>query len=213
MKKTLSILFAVAISLCLAFATACTKGDDSSGSHGKKHSIKLETEFINGTQIPYAKEITFPSAAVVDENGDVVSYEIIYKVADKDGETAESSYPNFELAPGAYTLTYFYSEELKLTYSFTVVDSDKPEISFTNVPSDLFVGENEYSTLPAVKIEDASEVEAPVKKLTFRKNGEETEKEVEYNKMNDSFPVGNEQGAFTFTVTAADIWATKRRKA
>ena len=99
MKKTLSILFAVAISLCLAFATACTKGDDSSGSHGKKHSIKLETEFINGTQIPYAKEITFPSAAVVDENGDVVSYEIIYKVADKDGETAESSYPNFELAP------------------------------------------------------------------------------------------------------------------
>ena len=209
MKKTLSILFAVAISLCLAFATACTKGDDSSGSHGKKHSIKLETEFINGTQIPYAKEITFPSAAVVDENGDVVSYEIIYKVADKDGETAESSYPNFELAPGAYTLTYFYSEELKLTYSFTVVDSDKPEISFTNVPSDLFVGENEYSTLPTVKIEDASEVEAPVKKLTFRKNGEETEKEVEYNKMNDSFPVGNEQGAFTFTVTAADIWGNE----
>ena len=210
MKKTLSILFAIAISLCLAFATACKK-DGSSESDGKneKLSIKLETEFTDGTQIPYAKEITFPSAAVVDENGDVVSYEIIYKVADKDGETTESSYPNFELAPGAYTLTYFYSEELKLTYSFAVVDSDKPEITFSNVPSDLFVGENKYSSLPTVKIEDASEVEAPVKKLTFRKNGEETETEVEYNKMNDSFPVGNEQGTFTLTVTAADIWGNE----
>ena len=211
MKKLLSILFAIAMSLCLVFAVACSDGGNSSGSDNKntKLSIKLETGFTDGTQIPYAKEITFPSAIVADENGDVVSYEIVYKVTDKDGETTESSYPDFELAPGAYTLTYFYSEELKLTYSFTVVDSDKPEISFSNVPSDLFVGENEYSTLPTVRIEDASEVEAPVKKLTFRKNGEETGTEVEYNKMNDSFPVGNEQGTFTLTVTAADIWGNE----
>lgn len=214
MKKVLSILFAVAMSLCLMFATACFENDDSSGSGNKnpKLSIKLEKEFTDGTQIAYAKEITFPSATVVDENGDVVSYDIVYKVTDKDGESEESSYPNFELAPGAYTLTYFYSEELKSSYSFTVVDSDNPEISFSNVPSDLFIGESEYSTLPAVKIEDASEVEAPVKKLAFRKNGETTETEVEYNKMNNSFPVGNEQGTFTFTVTVADIWGNKTTK-
>ena len=211
MKKVLSVLFAIATSLCMLFAVACSDAGDSSGAGNKpkKLSIKLEKEFADGTQIPYAKEITFPSATVTDEKGDVVSYEIVYKVADKAGETTESSYPNFELAPGAYTLTYFYSEELKLTYSFTVVDSDKPEISFSKVPADLFIGENEYSTLPAVKIEDASEVEAPVKKLTFRKSGEETETEVEYNKMNDSFPVGNEQGTFTLTVTAADIWGNE----
>ena len=115
MKKVLFVLFAIATSLCMLFAVACSDAGDSSGGGNKpkKLSIKLEKEFADGTQIPYAKEITFPSATVTDEKGDVVSYEIVYKVADKAGETTESSYPNFELAPGAYTLTYFYSEELK----------------------------------------------------------------------------------------------------
>ena len=185
-------------------------GTDNGSSEDKKYEagykIVLDEPLEFGAEIDYAAEISLPGAVVKDKNGEIVSYDIEYRITDSENKTISSEYSSFALNPGEYTVTYYYSSMLSLDIKFKVVDRVAPAISFRNVPNDLFVGVDENGFLPLVDIDDASAVETEVK-LEFATFGGEKH-EVEYSKMADSFAV-TEPGVFTFTVTATDASGNK----
>ena len=185
-------------------------GTDNGSSEDKKYEagykIVLDEPLEFGAEIDYAAEISLPGAVVKDKNGEIVSYDIEYRITDSENKTISSEYSSFALKPGEYTVTYYYSSMLSLDIKFKVVDRVAPAISFRNVPNDLFVGADENGFLPLVDIDDASAVETEVK-LEFATFGGEKH-EVEYSKMADSFAV-TEPGVFTFTVTATDASGNK----
>lgn len=187
---------------------ACGTNNDS--SEDKKYEagykIVLDEPLEFGAEIDYAAEISLPGAVVKDKNGEIVSYDIEYRITDSENKTISSEYSSFALNPGEYTVTYYYSSMLSLDIKFKVVDRVAPAISFRNVPNDLFVGADKNGFLPLVDIDDASAVETEVK-LEFATFGGEKH-EVEYSKMADSFAV-TEPGVFTFTVTATDASGNK----
>lgn len=199
----------MAAAIFASFAmTAC--GTDNGSSEDKKYEagykIVLDEPLEFGAEIDYAAEISLPGAVVKDKNGEIVSYDIEYRITDSENKTISSEYSSFALKPGEYTVTYYYSSMLSLDIKFKVVDRVAPAISFRNVPNDLFVGVDENGFLPLVDIDDASAVETEVK-LEFAAFGGEKH-EVEYSKMADSFAV-TEPGVFTFTVTATDASGNK----
>lgn len=185
-------------------------GTDNGSSEDKKYEagykIVLDEPLEFGAEIDYAAEISLPGAVVKDKNGEIVSYDIEYRITDSENKTISSEYSSFALKPGKYTVTYYYSSMLSLDIKFKVVDRVAPAISFRNVPNDLFVGADKNGFLPLVDIDDASAVETEVK-LEFATFGGEKH-EVEYSKMADSFAV-TEPGVFTFTVTATDASGNK----
>lgn len=185
-------------------------GTDNGSSEDKKYEagykIVLDEPLEFGAEIDYAAEISLPGAVVKDKNGEIVSYDIEYRITDSENKTISSEYSSFALKPGEYTVTYYYSSMLSLDIKFKVVDRVAPAISFRNVPNDLFVGADKNGFLPLVDINDASAVETEVK-LEFATFGGEKH-EVEYSKMADSFAV-TEPGVFTFTVTATDASGNK----
>lgn len=185
-------------------------GTDNGSSEDKKYEagykIVLDEPLEFGAEIDYAAEISLPGAVVKDKNGEIVSYDIEYRITDSENKTISSEYSSFALKPGEYTVTYYYSSMLSLDIKFKVVDRVAPAISFRNVPNDLFVGVDANGFLPLVDIDDASAVETEVK-LEFATFGGEKH-EVEYSKMADSFAV-TEPGVFTFTVTATDASGNK----
>lgn len=199
----------MAAAIFASFAmTAC--GTDNGSSEDKKYEagykIVLDEPLEFGAEIDYAAEISLPGAVVKDKNGEIVSYDIEYRITDSENKTISSEYSSFALNPGEYTVTYYYSSMLSLDIKFKVVDRVAPAISFRNVPNDLFVGADKNGFLPLVDIDDASAVETEVK-LEFATFGGEKH-EVEYSKMADSFAV-TEPGVFTFTVTATDASGNK----
>lgn len=185
-------------------------GTNNGSSEDKKYEagykIVLDEPLEFGAEIDYAAEISLPGAVVKDKNGEIVSYDIEYRITDSENKTISSEYSSFALKPGEYTVTYYYSSMLSLDIKFKVVDRVAPAISFRNVPNDLFVGVDANGFLPLVDIDDASAVETEVK-LEFAAFGGEKH-EVEYSKMADSFAV-TEPGVFTFTVTATDASGNK----
>lgn len=199
----------MAAAIFASFAmVAC--GTDNGSSEDKKYEagykIVLDEPLEFGAEIDYAAEISLPGAVVKDKNGEIVSYDIEYRITDSENKTISSEYSSFALKPGEYTVTYYYSSMLSLDIKFKVVDRVAPAISFRNVPNDLFVGADKNGFLPLVDIDDASAVETEVK-LEFATFGGEKH-EVEYSKMADSFAV-TEPGVFTFTVTATDASGNK----
>lgn len=199
----------MAAAIFASFAmVAC--GTDNGSSEDKKYEagykIVLDEPLEFGAEIDYAAEISLPGAVVKDKNGEIVSYDIEYRITDSENKTISSEYSSFALNPGEYTVTYIYSSMLSLDIKFKVVDRVAPAISFRNVPNDLFVGVDANGFLPLVDIDDASAVETEVK-LEFATFGGEKH-EVEYSKMADSFAV-TEPGVFTFTVTATDASGNK----
>lgn len=199
MKKLKNRLMAIisvfaAVFVCAGIA-ACGAGSE------KGYTIVLDADFPAGNVFDYAEEIELPSAHVENAEEETVSYAITYRVTGEDGFVRESEYSSFALMPAKYTAVYFYSEKVTLEVEFTVIDSENPIITFTNVPNDVFLGEAEGGFLPTVIIEDASDVSTE-KTLYFAPYGGE-KREVSYNKMNDSYAV-TEAGVFTFTVTATD---------
>ena len=199
----------MAAAIFASFAmVAC--GTDNGSSEDKKYEagykIVLDEPLEFGAEIDYAAEISLPGAVVKDKNGEIVSYDIEYRITDSENKTISSEYSSFALNPGEYTVTYYYSSMLSLDIKFKVVDRVAPAISFRNVPNDLFVGADKNGFLPLVDIDDASAVETEVK-LEFATFGGEKH-EVEYSKMADSFAV-TEPGVFTFTVTATDASGNK----
>lgn len=204
-QKSFRILTALLSLIMAATAFAlvgCFGGETESTKNTDGYKIVLDSEFPPNGEIPYSEEIALPTARVEDENGNVVSYDIEYRVQDKNGEVKKSKYSSFELVPGNYTAIYYYSEKLTLEKTFTVKDDVPPVISFRNVPNDLFLGKDDAGFLPAVDVKDASVDVTIERKLEFAPYGGE-KREVSFNKMNDSFLV-TEAGTFTFTVTATD---------
>ena len=199
----------MAAAIFASFAMAAC-GTDNGSSEDKKYEagykIVLDEPLEFGAEIDYAAEISLPGAVVKDKNGEIVSYDIEYRITDSENKTISSEYSSFALNPGEYTVTYYYSSMLSLDIKFKVVDRVAPAISFRNVPNDLFVGADKNGFLPLVDIDDASAVETEVK-LEFATFGGEKH-EVEYSKMADSFAV-TEPGVFTFTVTATDASGNK----
>lgn len=199
----------MAAAVFASFAMAAC-GTDNGSSEDKKYEagykIVLDEPLEFGAEIDYAAEISLPGAVVKDKNGEIVSYDIEYRITDSENKTISSEYSSFALKPGEYTVTYYYSSMLSLDIKFKVVDRVAPAISFRNVPNDLFVGADKNGFLPLVDIDDASAVETEVK-LEFATFGGEKH-EVEYSKMADSFAV-TEPGVFTFTVTATDASGNK----
>ena len=209
LSKLVIAVLCMAAAVFASFAmVAC--GTDNGSSEDKKYEagykIVLDEPLEFGAEIDYAAEISLPGAVVKDKNGEIVSYDIEYRITDSENKTISSEYSSFALKPGEYTVTYYYSSMLSLDIKFKVVDRVAPAISFRNVPNDLFVGADKNGFLPLVDIDDASAVETEVK-LEFATFGGEKH-EVEYSKMADSFAV-TEPGVFTFTVTATDASGNK----
>ena len=209
LSKLVIAVLCMAAAIFASFAmVAC--GTDNGSSEDKKYEagykIVLDEPLEFGAEIDYAAEISLPGAVVKDKNGEIVSYDIEYRITDSENKTISSEYSSFALKPGEYTVTYYYSSMLSLDIKFKVVDRVAPAISFRNVPNDLFVGADKNGFLPLVDIDDASAVETEVK-LEFATFGGEKH-EVEYSKMADSFAV-TEPGVFTFTVTATDASGNK----
>ena len=209
LSKLVIAVLCMAAAIFASFAmVAC--GTDNGSSEDKKYEagykIVLDEPLEFGAEIDYAAEISLPGAVVKDKNGEIVSYDIEYRITDSENKTISSEYSSFALNPGEYTVTYYYSSMLSLDIKFKVVDRVAPAISFRNVPNDLFVGVDANGFLPLVDIDDASAVETEVK-LEFATFGGEKH-EVEYSKMADSFAV-TEPGVFTFTVTATDASGNK----
>ena len=209
LSKLVIAVLCMAAAVFASFAmVAC--GTDNGSSEDKKYEagykIVLDEPLEFGAEIDYAAEISLPGAVVKDKNGEIVSYDIEYRITDSENKTISSEYSSFALNPGEYTVTYYYSSMLSLDIKFKVVDRVAPAISFRNVPNDLFVGADKNGFLPLVDIDDASVVETEVK-LEFATFGGEKH-EVEYSKMADSFAV-TEPGVFTFTVTATDASGNK----
>lgn len=197
---------AAAIFASLAMVACGSDDSTEDKKYEAGYKIVLDEPLEFGAEIDYAAEISLPSAVVKDKNGEIVSYDIEYRITDSENKTISSEYSSFALKPGEYTITYYYSSMLSLDIRFKVVDRVAPKISFRNVPNDLFVGVDENGFLPLIDIDDASEVETEVK-LEFATFGGEKH-EVEYSKMADSFAV-TESGVFTFTVTATDASGNK----
>ena len=209
LSKLVIAVLCMAAAVFASFAMAAC-GTDNGSSEDKKYEagykIVLDEPLEFGAEIDYAAEISLPGAVVKDKNGEIVSYDIEYRITDSENKTISSEYSSFALKPGEYTVTYYYSSMLSLDIKFKVVDRVAPAISFRNVPNDLFVGADKNGFLPLVDIDDASAVETEVK-LEFATFGGEKH-EVEYSKMADSFAV-TEPGVFTFTVTATDASGNK----
>ena len=197
---------AAAIFASLAMVACGSDDSTEDKKYEAGYKIVLDDPLEFGAEIDYAAEISLPSAVVKDKNGEIVSYDIEYRITDSENKTISSEYSSFALKPAEYTITYYYSSMLSLDIRFKVVDRVAPKISFRNVPNDLFVGVDENGFLPLIDIDDASEVETEVK-LEFATFGGEKH-EVEYSKMADSFAV-TESGVFTFTVTATDASGNK----
>ena len=196
MKKISVLVFCLFACLFAGVFAACG---------GKEGKIVLETPFENGTVYEYRSgEIDFPAASVVNDAGEVVSYDVTYIVTDGAGESVSSEFPAFSLGVGDYTFAYVYGKQ-RLEYTFSVKDTTKPEIIFSNIPASLFYEPGMASqALPAYRVEDISfgAKSTVERKLTYRETGGEAQ-DWEFNAMNNRYEVTG-SGIFTYTVTATD---------
>ncbi|MBO6262654.1 MAG: hypothetical protein J6N93_00055, partial [Clostridia bacterium] len=102
-KKLLTAMLAVAAVSTAFAATSC--GDESLVE--KKVDLSLSEQFEDGAQFEYdGREVTFPDAVAVDEDGNVVSYDVTYAVIDSEGNRKESTFASFDLDIGDYTFEY-----------------------------------------------------------------------------------------------------------
>ena len=184
--------------LCFVLA-ACGDGKPAAASIG------LSEEFEDGRVFEYGGVIKLPYGIALDEDGNGVSYEVENIVADRSGkEIARSDYGEFELEVGDYIARYEYGD-LVLEREFSVKDTTKPVIVFSETTTgDLYGEEGEYGSaiLPMYEVEDYSVCET-VAKLSFQPDDGAFIENYPYNKLVESFEA-EEPGTFTYTVTATD---------
>lgn len=126
--------------------------------------VKEEYEY-NG------KYIAFPSATYVDDQGQLLSYDVQYQIfsVQENKTIFESEYSSFKLDIGDYKIFYQYGKQ-SLDFSFKVIDTTTPVISFSNIPSTLFLQEianlNRIK-LPNYSISDLSEIDTIEEHLYF----------------------------------------------
>jgi hypothetical protein len=127
---------------------------------GTENAIVLEGELAEGDAIEYTGgKIQFPVGHIADRNGNIISYDVMYKVinlADQSEFTDE--YAAFELKPGNYQIIYTYGkdENLSKTVAFSVVDTTAPAVEFLEIPNGLFlqdITEDSVNKLPLYSLE------------------------------------------------------------
>ena len=201
-KKLLTAMLAVAAVSTAFAATSC--GDESLVE--KKVDLSLSEQFEDGAQFEYdGREVTFPDAVAVDEDGNVVSYDVTYAVIDSEGNRKESTFASFDLDIGDYTFEYSYGKAT-LKRTFSVVDTTPPEIEFTDVSSGIFYEEGmPLQPLPNYNVHDlfwggaASEDYSVLKFI----GADGVEREWTYSAITREYAV-EDYGRFIYTVTAID---------
>ena len=202
MKKALLLLLLAGVLLACA---ACG---------GPKYTIAVDGKLAEGATIEYTGgKIQFPVAYVADRQGNIVSYNVLYKVinlADQSEMTDE--YAAFELKPGAYQIIYTYGEDenVSKTVSFSVVDTTAPKLEFIDIPNGLFLQDITADTinkLPLYTMEDASSGAGIDLKQTlkFKGEGDADFKEYPFRKLNNSYEI-NTFGVFIYELTATDSY-------
>ena len=181
---------------------------------GTEYAIVVEGELAEGDTIEYTGgKIQFPLGHIADRQGNIVSYNVVYKVINlADQSELTDEYAAFELKPGDYKIIYTYDEDdsISKTVSFSVVDTTAPVIEFIEIPNGLFlqdITEDSINKLPLYSMEDASSSEGIDLKQTlkFKGEGDADFQEHPFRKINNSYQI-DAFGTFTYELTATDCY-------
>ncbi len=182
----------------LAITSACLFGcgENLNGHIELDGEVKEEYEY-NG------KYINFPSATFVDDEGQLLSYDVKYNIFSiKENKIVfESEYSSFKLGIGDYKILYKHNKDT-LSYPFKVIDTTTPIISFSNIPSTLFLQEISNLNrikLPTYSVSDLSEIDNIEERLYF--NNEE----ISINTTLGTYSV-NSFGSLRYVVKVIDIY-------
>ena len=181
------------------------------------YAIVVEGELADGTVIEYTGEkIQFPVAHIADGDGNVISYDVEYKVVNlSDNSESTNEYANFDLNTGSYQIVYSYKADPAIfkTVSFAVQDTTDPVIEFIDIPNGLFlqdITEDTVNKLPLYVIGDASSGEGIdlIRKLKFKGEGDEDFREYTFREINNSYII-EEFGTFRYELTATDVYGNQ----
>ncbi len=201
MKKVL--LLAVLAGVLLTFA-AC----------GGENTITLDGELADGTAIEYTGEkIQFPVASVSDKDGNIISYNVLYKVINlADNSEMTDEYATFQLKTGSYQLVYTYADDdsVTKTVNFSVVDTTAPALEFLEIPNGLFlqdITEETINKLPLYLLSDASSGDGIDLQQVLKFKGEKDAdfKEHSFRQINNSYEIES-FGTFLYELTATDVY-------
>ena len=202
---TKSLLLLLLLTSVLLVFAACGEG---------QYAIAVEGELADGATIEYTGgKIQFPVASVADQQGKIVSYDVLYKVIDQaDQSEMTDEYAAFELKPGAYRIEYTYGADANVnkSVSFTVVDTTAPIVEFLEIPNGLFlqdITEDTVNKLPLYSMEDASSGAGIDLKQTlkFKGAGDTEFKEYPFRQINNSYEI-TAFGTFAYELTATDCY-------
>ena len=208
-KKKMIAVIAVCALVILAGATLLTVKLLNS-----KLFVVIDGTLSSGSTIEYTGEtIQFPMAHIENGKGEIISYDVDYKVIDiADDNTLEDEYASFDLKTGEYKIVYAYKENKKISeeISFNVKDTTSPVIEFSNIPNGIFlqdIGKEEALKLPQYTLKDASEADGIEleRKLYFKSEEDVDFTEYPYREINSSYQV-EKFGRFRYELTAADIY-------
>ena len=179
-----------------------------------QYSIAVEGELAEGDTIEYTGgKIQFPVASVADQQGKIISYDVLYKVIDLENQSEMTDeYAAFELKPGAYRIEYTYGKDANVnkSVSFTVVDTTAPTLEFLEIPNGLFlqdITEDSVNKLPLYSMEDASSGAGIELKQTlkFKGAGDTEFKEYPFRQINNSYEI-TAFGTFAYELSATDCY-------
>ena len=157
--------------------------------------IMIEGDLTEGAVIEYTgQNVQFPVAHVADSNGNIISYNVEYKVIDlSDNSEMTDEYATFQLKTGKYQMVYTYVNDKAVTKTvgFTIEDTTSPVIEFLEIPNGLFlqdITEDTVNKLPLYSIEDASTGEGIdlVRTLEFKGEGDADFREYTFREINNS---------------------------
>ena len=181
---------------------------------GTDYTIALEGELAEGDTIEYTGgKVQFPMGHIADRKGNIVSYDVVYKVIDLANQSElTDEYAAFELKPGEYKIIYAYGKDdsLSKTISFSVVDTTAPVVEFMEIPNGLFlqdITDESINKLPLFSMEDASSAEGIDLKQTlkFMGEGDADFKEHPFRKINNSYEI-SAFGTFVYELVATDCY-------
>ena len=179
--------------------------------------IVIEGDLTDGTVIEYTgQKVQFPVAHVADSDGNVISYNVEYKVVDlSDSSELVDEYATFQLKTGKYQMVYTYAEDNAVTKAvgFTIQDTTCPVIEFLEIPNGLFlqdITEDTVNKLPLYSIEDASTGEGIdlVRTLKFKGEGDADFREYTFREINNSYIIES-FGTFLYELTATDAYGNQ----
>ncbi len=179
--------------------------------------VVLDGELSAGSVIEYTGEkVQLPVAHVEDRAGNIVSYDVNYRVTSLDTDKViEDKYATFDLKVGEYKIDYIYGKKKSVnkTIKFSVEDTTAPEITFSDIPNGLFLQDinlEDSQKLPSYIIADASELDGMEieRTLYFKGESDSDYQECSFREINNSYDV-TDFGKFKYIVTATDAYGNE----